>query len=119
MGLLILLLGILAVLIPAPLRGPADVASVPNPIKSAWFLLWTQELVSYSKHLIYPVMLLGICFLFLPYFSGSPEFHGAGWLPRDQWVVNILTLMALVGILALTVVAAFFRGENWALVCNF
>ena len=59
MGLLIAFLVILAIFILAPLDGPADIASVPNPIKSAWFLLWIQELVSYSNYLVYPIIFLG------------------------------------------------------------
>ena len=45
-GAAVLLL--LAALVPAPLETPADPAHAPNPAKSAWFLLWIQELVSYS-----------------------------------------------------------------------
>jgi hypothetical protein len=118
-GLLVASLVILAIFIPAPLQGPADTASVPNPIKSAWFLLWTQELVSYSKHLVYPIIFLGFCFLLLPYLPGSPECKQARWLQKDQWLISVLTLMLFAAILVLTVVAMFMRGENWAFVFNF
>jgi hypothetical protein len=117
-GLLLAALVILAIFIPAPLQGPADMASVPNPIKSAWFLLWTQELVSYSNHLVYPIIFLGFYFLLLPYLPGSPECKQARWLQKDQWLISILTLMIFAAILVLTVVAVFMRGENWALVFN-
>jgi hypothetical protein len=118
-GLLIALLVILAIFIPAPLKGPADIASVPNPIKSAWFLLWTQELVSYSKYLVYPIIFLALCFLVLPYLPGSPECKKARWLQKDQLLINIVTVMIFFAIFVLTVVAMFFRGENWAFVFNF
>jgi len=117
-GLLVATLVLLAIFIPAPLQGPADMTSVPNPIKSAWFLLWTQELVSYSKHLVYPIIFLGFYFLLLPYLPGSPECKQAKWLQKDQWLINVLTLIIFAAILVLTVVAVFMRGENWALVCN-
>jgi hypothetical protein len=117
-GLLLAALVILAIFIPAPLQGPADMASVPNPIKSAWFLLWTQELVSYSNHLVYPIIFFGFYFLLLPYLPGSPECKQARWLQKDQWLISILTLMIFAAILVLTVVAVFMRGENWALVFN-
>jgi len=117
-GLLVATLVILAMFIPAPLQGPADIASVPNPIKSAWFLLWTQELASYSKHLVYPIIFLGLYFLLLPYLPGSPECKQAGWLQKDQWIISVLTLTIFAAILVLTVVAMFLRGENWALVFN-
>jgi len=117
-GLLVATLVILALLIAPPLHGPADMASVPNPIKSAWFLLWTQELVSYSKHLVHPIIFLGCCFLLLPYLPGSPECKQAKWLQKDQWFISVLTLMIFAAIVLLTVIAVFFRGENWALVFN-
>ncbi|MBI5655355.1 MAG: cytochrome B6, partial [Geobacter sp.] len=43
-------------LLPAPLLGPADPGNPPNPAKSAWFLLWIQELVSYGTFFIYPAL---------------------------------------------------------------
>ena len=119
MLLLVALLMILAIFIPAPLNGPADISSVPNPIKSAWFLLWTQELASYSKYFVYPIILLGLYFLLLPYLPGSLECKRATWFQKDQLLISILTLMIFIAILVLTVVAMFFRGENWALVINF
>lgn len=119
MGLLVALLVILAIFILAPLDGPADITSVPNPIKSAWFLLWTQELVSYSNYLVYPIIFLGLYFLLLPYLPGSPECKRARWLQKDQLPISILTVMIFFAILVLTVVAMFFRGENWAFVFNF
>jgi hypothetical protein len=119
LGLLVALVVILAIFVPAPLEGPADIASVPNPIKSAWFLLWAQELVSYSRYLVYPIIVLGLYFLLLPYLPGSPECKRARWLQRDQLVVTILTLTIFVAIVMLTVVAMFFRGENWSFVFNF
>jgi hypothetical protein len=112
MGLLVVLLVLLAIFIPAPLQGPADIGNVPNPIKSAWFLLWTQELVSYSKYLVYPIILLGLYFLLLPYLPGSPECKRARWVQKDQLVVSMLTLVIFLAILVLTVVAMFLRGKN-------
>ena len=41
--LLIVSLLIAAAFIPAPLQTAADPALTPNPVKSAWFLLWIQE----------------------------------------------------------------------------
>jgi hypothetical protein len=116
MGLLVATLVILAIFIPAPLQGPADMANVPNPIKSAWFLLWTQELMSYSRNLVYPIIFFGFYFLLLPYLPGSPECKQARWLQKDQWPISVMTLMIFAAILVLTLVAAFMRGENWALV---
>jgi len=109
----------LAALFPAPLQVPADISRVPNPSKSAWFLLWMQELVSYSGTLIYLILALGLFFFLLPFLPGSEASTRARWFPRDQMAVNLLTLAAFVAIVLLTGVALFFRGENWAFVLPF
>ncbi|MBM4130742.1 hypothetical protein FJ250_06905, partial [bacterium] len=46
-GLLVIAVFLLAAawLVPAPLETVADPMRAPNPAKSAWFLLWIQELV--------------------------------------------------------------------------
>ncbi len=116
MVLLIGVLLLLAVIVPAPLQDPGNFEKSPNPVKAAWFFLWIQELVSYSTKMIYIVMLLGLCFFLLPYLPGISEAEQAGWLPKDQQWVNIVTVLTFLGILALTIIATFFRGANWAFV---
>lgn len=106
---------LLAALVPAPLQEQADPARTPNPAKSAWFLLWIQELVSWSRFMIYPVLLLACLFLLLPWLPLAPRIHRAVWFPREQWSVSLLTVMAAVVIVLLTVTAMFFRGANWSL----
>lgn len=113
------LLMLLALFFPAPLQGPADIATVPNPVKSAWFLLWTQELVSYSKYLIYLIIGCALGFLLLPYLPGSSPRRSARWFRKDQWLASTLCMAAFLGILTLTVIAMFFRGENWAFTLPF
>lgn len=110
------LLLLLAALIPAPLQEMADPARTPNPAKSAWFLLWIQELVSWSRFMIYPVLLLACLFLLLPWLPAVPRIHRAVWFPREQWPVSLGTVIAAAAIVLLTVVAMFFRGANWSLV---
>jgi len=109
----------LALLFPAPLQGPADIATVPNPVKSAWFLLWTQELVSYSKYLVYLIILCALIFFFLPFLPGSPPAVRARWFGKDQHLATLLCLATFFGILILTLIAMFFRGENWSFVLPF
>lgn len=106
----------LAALIPAPLQGPADISRVPNPVKAAWFLLWTQELVSYSGSFVYLILGLLVFFFLLPFVGGHSPCESARWLPSDQKIINILTLSIVLTIIALTIIAMFFRGENWAFV---
>src|SRR3989339_1211408 len=94
---------ILAVFITAPLQGPADISRVPNPVKSAWFLLWIQELVSYSTYAIYPVVLLAVLFLALPWLPPSRAADRAQWFSRDQLFVTVITLMTFGVIVILTI----------------
>lgn len=119
MAVLTVVLLVLALLVPAPLQEPGNLSQAPNPAKAAWFLLWIQELVGYSKYMIYAVMLVGVYFLLLPYLPGSPAATKAEWLPKDQMGVNIITLLAFGFILALTVIAMFLRGANWVFVSPF
>jgi hypothetical protein len=117
LGLVLLLL--LAAFIPAPLEGPADISRVPNPVKSAWFLMWIQELVSYSNLFIYPAMATGLALLFLPWLPCSPPVKRARWLGREQWPASLLVLLTLATIVTMSVIAHFFRGENWRLIWPF
>ena len=107
---------LLAALIPAPLKEQANPAVTPNPAKSAWFLLWIQELVSWSRLMIYPVLLLAGLFLLLPWLPVGTRLHRASWFPNEQKGVSVITLVLAAFILALSVVALFFRGTNWSLV---
>jgi len=116
MVLLVGVLLLLAAVVPAPLQDPGNLEKSPNPVKAAWFFLWIQELVSYSTKMIYIVMLLGLCFFLLPYLPAISETEQARWLPKDQQWVNIIAVLTFLGILALTIIAMFFRGANWAFV---
>jgi hypothetical protein len=110
---------VLAIFVPAPLQGPADISRVPNPVKSAWFLLWIQELLSYSTGLAYLVVLLAGLFLFLPWLPSHRPAERARWFPGDQHPVNVATFAILCAIIILTIIAMFFRGENWTFVAPF
>jgi hypothetical protein len=119
LALLLAILLTLAAVVPAPLQEAADGARVPNPVRSAWFLLWIQELVSYGTASIYPVLLLALCLLFLPWLPGTACSGRAEWLHREQRIVQALSIAAVIAIMALTIVAMYFRGENWAFVVPF
>ena len=110
---------LLAAFVRAPLQEAADPGRVPNPVKSAWFLLWIQELVSYSKFLVYPVLLLLVAFFFLPRISRGASGENAEWCWRKPTPTQLAVVAAFLLIVSLTIVAAFFRGENWAFVVPF
>ena len=109
---------LLSALIPAPLQEPARLAVVPNPVKSAWFLLWIQELVSYRVWLIYPVLLAGLFLIALPWLIGRIPDKAAWFGPRHR-LPAVITLLLFLGMLILTLTGLFFRGENWAFVLPF
>ena len=110
---------LLAAVVPAPLQEQADPGRVPNPVKSAWFLLWIQELVSYAASLANLVLLLALFTLLLPWLPGQHRTRHASWLAPERRLVNLATLSLLATILLLTAVAMFCRGENWSLVAPF
>ena len=113
LGILVLLL--LAALVEAPLEPPADPAHAPNPAKSAWFLLWIQELVSYSTLAIDVAIALAIVLVALPWLP-VPRLEHARWLPREHGALTLAVLAAALLVLALTVVGLYFRGPDWRLV---
>jgi hypothetical protein len=119
LALFLAILLTLAAVIPAPLQEAADAGRVPNPVRSAWFLLWIQELVSYGTAAMYPVLLIALCFLLLPWLPATACSDRAEWLQRELRTVHLLSIAAAITIMALTIVAMFFRGGNWAFVLPF
>ena len=103
----------------APLQGPADPGAPPNPAKSAWFLLWIQEVVSHGTYLVYPCLLIGLLFLLLPWAPLGAPLQKASWLPGDRMPVNLLALAVFAALVALTLIAAFFRGPMWTFASPF
>jgi hypothetical protein len=110
-----LILLALAALCPAPLKEAANPALTPNPVKSAWFLLWIQEVVSWSRLMIWPVACLAIMAFLLPWLPGQTRSHYAGWFLPGQRRVAITALVLCAAVLALTATAMFLRGANWSL----
>jgi hypothetical protein len=113
LGIVVLLL--LAAFAPAPLETPADPAHAPNPAKSAWFLLWIQELVSYSSLAIYLPLALVAALVALPWLP-VPHLEHARWFAREHRLLDLAVLLASVFVLALTLVGLVFRGPDWRLV---
>lgn len=118
-GALLVSLLLLAAVVPAPLLAPADPATPPNPAKSAWFLLWTQELVSHGTALAWLITALAGWFLCLPWCGRREAPVAAVWFGRDRRLTSWGVLAAFAAITVLTVLAMFFRGENWSLVSPF
>ena len=105
----------LAIVFGAPIQPPAEPHNVPNPSKSAWFLLWMQEIVSYNLKFVYLIALFYFGFLFLPFLIRRPAESYARWLDGRFAVSNVITALVFLFIVVLTVIAYFFRGEYWRL----
>lgn len=113
-GLVVILFLLLlaAVLVPAPLETAADPMRPPNPAKSAWFLLWIQELVSHGTGWMYGVLALAGLLVALPWLRRAPA-ERAAWFQPGERVVGTVVLVLVTAVVALTFVALFYRGENW------
>ncbi len=116
-------LAVAAYAIPAPLQEAADPGNPPNPARSAWFLLWVQELVSHGTAWLYPALLMALVLVALPWLpgagtrlepgDGTPDAERA---PRTGGAIAVAFLALVV---VLTLVAAFCRGRNWEWVSPF
>ena len=106
---------VLAALFPAPLEIAADPSRPPNPSKSAWFLLWIQELVSWNTLAIYAAVALAVLLVALPWLAGRPA-ESASWFPRNLRLVAVLVVLVCLGVVVLTAVGLFFRGPDWRFV---
>lgn len=110
----VLLLG--SLLFSAPLQPPADIAHPPNPAKAAWFLLWIQEVLSYSNRYVYLILGVVVGFALLPLWSWGRPCDEARWFARAQWPVTLFTLLTVLGLILLTLIAWLWRGENWSFI---
>ena len=115
MVLLVGILLLLAIVAPAPLNEPANITQTPNPAKAAWFFLWVQELASYSKYLVYMIMLIGLFFLLLPFLPGISESEQAKWLPKDQQWINTVALIIFLRHIRINDYCHVFQGEKLGL----
>ncbi|HEY3489881.1 MAG TPA: hypothetical protein VGK27_07145 [Candidatus Deferrimicrobiaceae bacterium] len=123
MAACLVVLAIAALAWPPPLQEAADFGNPPNPARSAWFLLWVQELVSHGTAWIYPAILSLAVLAGLPWIpgkgiritpdDGTPETERA---PRTGGLIAILFFGIVV---VLTLVAVFCRGKNWEWVSPF
>lgn len=62
--------------------------NAPTPSKSAWFLLWTQELASYGSNYIYLIILVFIFYMVMPFLNKKvPE--NAVWFHKSYRFIYI------------------------------
>jgi quinol-cytochrome oxidoreductase complex cytochrome b subunit len=122
----IALLSILAVAIRSPLEAAANPMITPNPAKAPWYFLWLQEIVTdttlhiggftingaFLGGVILPGLLVALLLLW-PWLDRSSSLAAGVWFPRERRTQNLVFLVLLALVLALTVVGTFLRGPYW------
>ncbi|MGE4266749.1 MAG: cytochrome b N-terminal domain-containing protein [Deferribacterales bacterium] len=106
---------VLSLIFKSPLELPADAATPPNPAKSAWFLLWIQEVVSWRASLFNAVAVVFVLCYFLPSFR-RVHIDRAVWFSKGDMRIWLPVLLIALFIVVLTIIAVYFRGANWELV---
>ena len=122
----IAVVSIMSVFIASPLEEPANALVTPNPAKAPWYFLWLQEIVTdttirigsftlngaFVGGVILPGVLVGLM-TFWPWLDRSPSLAAGVWLPRSRRTQNIVFLIIIAAVLALTFVGMVLRGPYW------
>jgi quinol-cytochrome oxidoreductase complex cytochrome b subunit len=117
---------LLSLVVPTPLEEPANPRVTPNPAKAPWYFLWLQELVTITTvrlggftingALIGGIILPGVIVAALalwPFFDRSPVATVGVWFARDRRRQNIVFLVFVLVVVALTILGTFLRGPYW------
>src|SRR6185503_13835922 len=117
---------LLACFIASPLEEPANALVTPNPAKAPWYFLWLQEIVTdttirigsftlngaFVGGVILPGLLIGLMTVW-PWLDRSAPSAAGAWLPRSRRTQNIVFLIIVAFVLALTFVGMVLRGPYW------
>ena len=109
--MLTIMVTLLAVVINAPLREPANPNVTPNPAKAPWYFLGLQELLHYFPPTTAGIMVPGLvltALAALPYVDRNPSRAYA-----DRKVAIVTFTMFLVFWAVVTLAGSFFRGPGW------
>ena len=120
------LVSILASLIPSPLEEPANALVTPNPAKAPWYFLWLQEIVTdttiklgsftINGAFIGGVILPGLLVALLtawPWLDRSGAGAVGVWFAPGRRRQNLVFIIVLLAILALTIIGTYMRGPYW------
>ncbi len=122
----IAVVSILSVFIRSPLEEPANALVTPNPAKAPWYFLWLQEIVTDTTiHLgrftingafiggvVLPGLLIGLMTVW-PWLDKSPSLAAGVWFARERRTQNLVFILVMVAILALTFIGMVMRGPYW------
>ena len=122
----IALVSILAVFVRSPLEEPANALITPNPAKAPWYFLWLQEIVTdttihigawtingaFLGGVLLPGLLVGLLTVW-PWLDRSPGTDAGLWFAKSRRTQNLIFLLLVAAVVALTVVGTFLRGPYW------
>ncbi len=119
---------LLAILLQAPLEGPANPSVTPNPAKAPWYFLWLQELVTdttvnlggftINGALVGGILIPGLLVLALlavPFLEKARPSAVGVWWARERRRINLLFVAGVLIVLILTVIGTYLRGPYWNL----
>lgn len=122
----IAIISIMSVFIASPLEEPANALVTPNPAKAPWYFLWLQEIVTdttirigsftlngaFVGGVILPGLLVTLLTIW-PWLDRSPASAAGQWWPANRRAQNIVFLLIVVFVIALTFVGMVLRGPYW------
>jgi cytochrome b-561 len=122
----IAILSLLAIYARSPLEEAANALVTPNPAKAPWYFLWLQEIVTdttirigsftingaFIGGVLLPGLLIGLLTAW-PWIDRSPAGAAGVWFPRSRRTQNIVFLVVVAVVVALTLVGTFCRGPYW------
>ena len=110
------LLIVWAILLKAPLEGPANPADSPNPSKAPWYFLGLQEMLVYFDPwiagVLFPTVII-IGLMAIPYIDKNPKGAGFYSFKPRRMAVSIFLFCWLALWIFLIMVGTFLRGPNW------
>jgi hypothetical protein len=108
-------LGIISMLIDAPLESIADPSFSTNPSKAPWYFLGLQELMVYFSPWVAGVAiptLVVVALMSLPYLDLKAKNKGIVSFPWGQ-AIRLTFTAGLILWIILTLIGMAFRGPNW------
>lgn len=117
---------LLAIVARAPLEEPANPSVTPNPAKAPWYFLWLQELVTdttvtigsvtINGALLGGILIPGVLVIWLalwPYLDRTSVNAVGVWFAPERRRQNMVFLIVVLAIVALTIIGTFMRGPYW------
>lgn len=105
-----ILLVILALVFPPGLEAPADFNNIPEDATAPWFFMWVQQLLENGNALLMgvaiPLVVLSLIVL-VPYLLDRKKTGVAVWFNREGRLAQIVVLLIILALTALTIIKAF------------